>query len=338
MILNGGGRRHEFEVVQVGSDVGSMAASTEDWTEAVTPRMGVTASVVVKKQAAFLREKSCGCGEEQISEGNIATAKWRQGTTGGCSQWAEPGRDCGGTSQRVARISPTFTPTSKVKNISGRRNSEMANDTAKLKDAKRMAKEDRSDGKFWAEGDASGGAQCARSLSWHAGSLTTTSTGVCKTTRSTAAVSTMDTGDCARTGHTDTRGREAARNLEREDDWQIRRWLTYRATKLVKMYNQSRAVDIDDPYVRLIAKFLKIERPPKARQASQEWSHEKYDTLVRATVNKEWAAYKVKNGLEDDLGVAMGFRGDVTRRLFKELVPSMSVQSGSARQPNHRRY
>ncbi|KAF9000549.1 hypothetical protein BDZ89DRAFT_1147219 [Hymenopellis radicata] len=214
----------------------------------------------------------------------------------------------------------------------------MANNTAKSKDPKRMAKEDRSDGKFWAEGGRE------RILNRYVALMADAMAKGWRPMREVIKLARREfdyhvdwrlqdheeppqpfrqwTPETAREQVTLTPEEEKERAIWSEKmNGRIRRWLTYRATKLVKMYNQTRAVDIDDPYVRLIGKFLKIERPPKARQASQEWSHEKYDSLVRATVNKEWAAYKVQNGLADDLGVAMGFRGDVTRRLFKELVP-----------------
>lgn len=99
----------------------------------------------------------------------------------------------------------------------------------------------------------------------------------------------------------------------------IRRWLNYRARRLMKHYTQARGANLDDPFVVLLTKLTGVTKPKKALQASQQWSHSHYEELIKPTVIKEWEAYKEENAVAASKGVTAGFRGQVTMRMFKAL-------------------
>ncbi|KAJ7511247.1 hypothetical protein B0H11DRAFT_1899713 [Mycena galericulata] len=72
----------------------------------------------------------------------------------------------------------------------------------------------------------------------------------------------------------------------------IRRWLKYRVRRLRKQV-RGRLDARKDPWAVLLAKLAGITVPPKARQAYQQYMHEKYDDEIAPVVAREWAATTV---------------------------------------------
>lgn len=106
----------------------------------------------------------------------------------------------------------------------------------------------------------------------------------------------------------------------------IRRWLNYRAHRLMKKYTQARGANLDDPFTVLLAKLTGVTKPKKARQACQHWSHFNYEKLIKPTVVAEWEAFLEANALPTFKGVTAGFRGAITLHLFKKLPADEQMQ------------
>ncbi|KAJ7626016.1 hypothetical protein FB45DRAFT_703516, partial [Roridomyces roridus] len=91
----------------------------------------------------------------------------------------------------------------------------------------------------------------------------------------------------------------------------ITRWLKYRVRKLNKSIVR-KANNADSPYYVLMARLAGSLKPPKARQAYQQFQHERVADLRGATTNQ----WKPK---DDGKGPKAGVRGAVAREAFKAL-------------------
>ncbi|KAJ7473863.1 hypothetical protein B0H11DRAFT_2429784 [Mycena galericulata] len=111
----------------------------------------------------------------------------------------------------------------------------------------------------------------------------------------------------------------------------IRRWLKYRVRRLRKQV-RGRLDARKDPWALLLAKLSGIRVPQKARQAYQQFMHEKFDTDIAPVVAEEWAATSVnKDGSLKTKKDADGpFRAKVARDLFAKL-PESERQGYAAR-------
>lgn len=95
----------------------------------------------------------------------------------------------------------------------------------------------------------------------------------------------------------------------------IRRWLRYRARKINPIRARA-GVNKEDPYGVLLAKLCGVTRPPKARQAFQEWQVANGD-LVHDAVERSWAKDSESGKVTGKLGA--GYRQTVARTMFLAL-------------------
>lgn len=77
-----------------------------------------------------------------------------------------------------------------------------------------------------------------------------------------------------------------------------------------------------NPFAALLAKLSGVAKPPmRARQAWQQFMHERNDDVIAPAVAAAWAE-KQAAGLDPKDKNDMSFRADIARSLFKELSPA----------------
>ncbi|PBK63851.1 hypothetical protein ARMSODRAFT_1023752 [Armillaria solidipes] len=112
----------------------------------------------------------------------------------------------------------------------------------------------------------------------------------------------------------DAKKKSAAREKTNE---RIKRWLRYRVRKLNKKRLRLRRDHLNDPYTILLAQLVGITKPPKARQAYQEWMVEDGKNSVAMKTKERWDE-AVINGATG--GPRAGIRMGAARDLFAELT------------------
>ncbi|KAF8213234.1 hypothetical protein K438DRAFT_1750578 [Mycena galopus ATCC 62051] len=111
------------------------------------------------------------------------------------------------------------------------------------------------------------------------------------------------------------------RHARREElNNRIRRWLKYRAQSLRR--KTTKAALSDSPYAALLSKLSGIKTPPKARQAYQQFMHEKV-TEIAGIVDIRWKEKSINTDGSANTGKPKApFRSAVAREMFKELPSS----------------
>ncbi|KAJ7858144.1 hypothetical protein B0H14DRAFT_3636093 [Mycena olivaceomarginata] len=100
----------------------------------------------------------------------------------------------------------------------------------------------------------------------------------------------------------------------------IRRWLKYRARSLRTRGTSASALR-NSPYGPLLAKLSGLVKPPKARQAYQQYMSEKTEE-IGTEVNESWKLHSVNSdGSANTKAPNASFRSQVARRLFEALSP-----------------
>ncbi|KAJ7433177.1 hypothetical protein B0H11DRAFT_1939761 [Mycena galericulata] len=109
-------------------------------------------------------------------------------------------------------------------------------------------------------------------------------------------------------------------------DVRIRAWLKYRVKRL-RRYVRTKVGSTKDPWAVLLAKLSGVKSPPKARQAYQQFMHERYKDTIEPIVTKEWAQ-STGNGssVPTEKDPKADFRAEVARRLFAELPADVKLQ------------
>ncbi|KAK0437896.1 hypothetical protein EV421DRAFT_1738840 [Armillaria borealis] len=124
--------------------------------------------------------------------------------------------------------------------------------------------------------------------------------------------------------HEELTPEEAKQKCERveEIDKRIRRWLRYRTRKLQKKRLKLQRSMLHDPWNLYLAKLAGITKPPKARQAYQEWFTEPANTKLIANIVAERWDKQVADGTTTD-GPNAGLQMAVARELFQALDPEV---------------
>ncbi|KAJ7684876.1 hypothetical protein DFH06DRAFT_1313254 [Mycena polygramma] len=112
---------------------------------------------------------------------------------------------------------------------------------------------------------------------------------------------------------------KAQRTRMLEVNARIQRWLKYRVRRLQKKL-QSKLDPLKDPWAILVALLSGVKRPPKVRQAYQQFMHEAYDDVIAPEVEAKWEQ-KASDGsnLQTSKTPNGPFRLLVARELFGKL-------------------
>ncbi|KAJ7176156.1 hypothetical protein C8R43DRAFT_1118683 [Mycena crocata] len=104
-------------------------------------------------------------------------------------------------------------------------------------------------------------------------------------------------------------------------DKRIRRWYTYRISRIGRRRRSAVLNPTKDPYAVLLAKLTGLSAPPKARQAFQQLMKESYNEKVAPAVAEKWAKEKEMNTAvaERSKEPKAGFRAEVARECFARL-------------------
>ncbi|KAJ7607461.1 hypothetical protein DFH06DRAFT_987601, partial [Mycena polygramma] len=109
----------------------------------------------------------------------------------------------------------------------------------------------------------------------------------------------------------------------------IQRWLKYRVRKLRKGF-QSKLDPLKDPWAILVAQLSGIQKPPKARQAYQQFMHEEYDTVIGPEVAAKWAEQASQgSNLQTSKTPNGPFRSLIARQMFADLSQSERAAYGA---------
>ncbi|KAF8122740.1 hypothetical protein K438DRAFT_1792965 [Mycena galopus ATCC 62051] len=109
-----------------------------------------------------------------------------------------------------------------------------------------------------------------------------------------------------------------ARREELND--RIWRWLKYRAQSLRRKVTKTALAD--SPYAALLSKLSGLKTPPKARQAYQQFMHEKVAEIA-AIVDIRWKEKSINADGSANTGKPKApFRSAVAREMFEELPSS----------------
>jgi hypothetical protein len=90
----------------------------------------------------------------------------------------------------------------------------------------------------------------------------------------------------------------------------------------IRKHRRSAGLDpTKDPFAVLLAKLSGLSAPPKARQAFQQFMHEKYDDSIASVVADKWEEERNKASAitERTKEPKAGFHAKVARDLFAEL-------------------
>ncbi|KAJ7507413.1 hypothetical protein B0H11DRAFT_2218261 [Mycena galericulata] len=119
---------------------------------------------------------------------------------------------------------------------------------------------------------------------------------------------------------------EAAQRARTEMlDKRIRRWLKYRVRRLRKEVG-TRLDPRKNPWTVLLAHLSGHKKPPKARQAYQQFMHEEFEEKIAPEVKKKWAKKSAAgSNVQTQKEPTAAFRAEVAREMFAQL-PS-EVQS-----------
>ncbi|KAJ7430883.1 hypothetical protein B0H11DRAFT_2262784 [Mycena galericulata] len=108
----------------------------------------------------------------------------------------------------------------------------------------------------------------------------------------------------------------------------IRRWFKYRVRRLRKQVG-TRLDPRRNPWAILLAQLSGHHKPPKARQAYQQFMHEEFETKIEPEIAKAWAKkMSAGSNVQTKKEPNAPFRAEVARRLFAAL--SSEEQAGYA--------
>ncbi|KAJ6523681.1 hypothetical protein DFH09DRAFT_1329919 [Mycena vulgaris] len=111
-------------------------------------------------------------------------------------------------------------------------------------------------------------------------------------------------------------------------DARIRRWLKYRARRLLK-HTRKKTDPLKDPWAILLGKLSGYVAPPKARQAYQQFMREAYTDRIAPVVTERWAAEAAPgSSVQTQKEPDAPFRAKVAREIFNEMSQSEKAGFG----------